>query len=164
MTRRLEILEASLEKKKSALDDKFEKHFADVKRANGQPLNDKRNGRATMDRWDRQSDSIRKQQAEVEKTEAAIEREMGKIRECDAALGEVPREIVNLVSSGLLIQWRKHPTVFFVDGVDHARIQWKNGVLVHRYTSKITDKDQWAKFRDTFNGLKRSISDRNGGA
>ena len=47
MTKRLDILKASLEKKEAAMDAKISEHFATVKEANGQPLNDKRNGAAT---------------------------------------------------------------------------------------------------------------------
>lgn len=159
MSKRLEILKGSLSKKKAVLDQKFGNHFADVKRANGQPLNDKRNGQATMDRWDRQSDSISRQIEEVKKTEAAIEREQGKISECKSALNLVPQPIAELVSAGILKQWRKHPTVFFVDGVDKARIQWKNGTLVHRYVKSIPNQEQYAIFRDTFNALKAKVSE-----
>ena len=55
MSNRLEILKNSLEKKEQQLEKRFDDHFADVKRANGQPLNDKRNGQATMNRWERQN-------------------------------------------------------------------------------------------------------------
>ena len=55
---RLDILKASLEKKQAEFNRKLNEHFADVKRTNGQPLNDKRNGYSTMKRWDRQNDAL----------------------------------------------------------------------------------------------------------
>lgn len=72
---RLDILKASLEKKQAKFDRKLNEHFADVRSANGQPLNDKRNGFSTMKRWDRQNDVLSRMQEDIEKTETAIERE-----------------------------------------------------------------------------------------
>ena len=159
MSKRLEILEGSLTKKKVALDGAFDAHIADVKRANGQPLNDKRNGHVTLNRWEKQSEAIRSKQAGVELTQRAIEREQGKITASTFAMERMPQPIVDLVNDGTLIQWRKHPTTFFVNGVDKARIQYKGGKLVHRYASAITDKAQWALFRDVVNGLNHSLKE-----
>lgn len=39
-SKRLEILKRSLEKKQSEFDNKLNSHISDVKRANGQPMND----------------------------------------------------------------------------------------------------------------------------
>ena len=47
MSKKLEILKNSLAKKEQELQRRFDVHFATVKQANGQPLNDKRNGQAT---------------------------------------------------------------------------------------------------------------------
>lgn len=71
---RLDILKASLEKKQAKFDKKLDEHFADVRSANGQPLNDKRNGYSTMRRWDKQNDSLSNLQKEIEKTKSAINR------------------------------------------------------------------------------------------
>ena len=49
---RIEILKKSLEKKTAKINDQFDNHFATVKQANGQPLNDKRNGAATLKKWE----------------------------------------------------------------------------------------------------------------
>lgn len=68
-TKRLEILEESLKKKQQIFDNRLLNHFNCVKQSNGQPLNDKRNGRSTLDKWDRQNDSLRRLQAEIEKNE-----------------------------------------------------------------------------------------------
>ena len=54
MTKRLDILKNSLAKKEKEFDAKLQNHFDTVKLANGQPLNDKRNGRATINLWERQ--------------------------------------------------------------------------------------------------------------
>ena len=66
MTKRLEILQASLEKKKAVVDAKVGNHFATVKEANGQPLNDKRGGRAVMQKWEQQNDAIRAAQEGID--------------------------------------------------------------------------------------------------
>lgn len=157
MSRRLEILEGSLVKKTVAFDQSIEAHIADVKRANGQPMNDKRNGHVTLNRWEKQSDALRNKQEGIEKTERAIEREKDKISETASALAGMPPPIVGLVGSGTLIQWRKHPNTFFVDGVDKARVQFKGGKLYHKFTSSITDKEQWAIFRDVVNNLNKAL-------
>ena len=157
MATRLEVLEASLVKRRAKFDASLGAHIVDVKGANGQPLNDKRDGHVTLNRWERQNDALRAKQEGIEKTKRAIEREQGKIADCAGAMADMPPEIVALVNDGVLIQWRKHPTTFFVDGVDKARIQYKKGRLSHRYSSAIKDKDQWAKFRDTYNGLNKVL-------
>ena len=157
MSKRLEILEGSLDKKKAAFDQSIDAHFADVKRANGQPMNDKRNGHVTLNRWGKQSDALRNKQSGIELTERAIEREKDKISETAIALAGMPQQIVDLVSVGTLVQWRKYPNTFFVDGVEKARIQYKGGKLYHKFTSSITDKDQWSIFRDVVNGLNKAL-------
>lgn len=158
MASRLEILEESLVKKTAAFDTSLEAHFADVKRANGQPMNDKRNGHVTLNRWERQNEALRNKQDGIEKTKRAIEIEKGKVSEAAKALGGMPQEIVDLVKSGTLTQWRKHPHTFFVDGVDKARISFKNGKLYHKFASSIECKDQFAKFRGVVNGLNKALS------
>lgn len=160
MTKRLEILEASLAKKKELFSTKLEAHMDTVKQANGQPLNDKRNGHATLKKWDKQNDSLRSLDQSIERTERAIEREHGKIADVDAAKSDLPAEILTLVESGDLVQWRKHPYTFFVKGVDKARIVWdtKRKVVAHKYTGAITDKDQWRTFARTFNELGKALN------
>lgn len=156
MSKRLEILKASLDKKKAELDNRFDRHFADVKSANGQPLNDKRNGRATMDRWDRQSDGIRNQMASIAKTERAIDIEESKIADVEHHRATFPPVLIRMIDNGELQQWRKHPHTFFVPGVDKARIVWlkEKGDVAHKFTSTITDPDQWRKFAKTYNGIR----------
>lgn len=157
---RLEILKQSLEKKEKAFDLKLNAHFDDVKSANGQPLNDKRNGHVTLDRWERQNNSLRSLDEGIQKTKNAIEKEESKIAYVELINQEVPQEILDLVANGKLVQWRKHPTIFFVKGVDKARIVWdtKRNVVAHRYISDIKDKEQWAKFRDVYNALNKVLN------
>ena len=156
---RLDILNASLAKKQALVDAKISGHFSSVAEANGQPLNDKRNGAATMREWERQNDSIRAAIAGVEVTKAAIEREENKISNCEAANEKIPKPILDLVRDGVLTQWRKHPETFFVVGVEKARIVWveKKG-LCNRYYSECIDKEQRAKFAQVFNDLKAKIN------
>ena len=83
---RLEILENSLIKKQEKFDTKLSEHFADVKSANGQPLNDKRNGHVTLNRWEKQNASLLNCEKEIEKTKEAIEKEKRKIVDRENAL------------------------------------------------------------------------------
>lgn len=160
MSKRLEILEQSFSKKEQKLNAKFDEHFATVKQANGQPLNDKRNGQSTLNKWDRQSDSIRTLQKSIEKTKRAIEIEEMKIAQVNHVNGFIPTEILKLVESGDLIQWRKHPHTFFVPGVDKARIVWdeKRKVVAHKFASSITLKEQRTKFVKIYNGLNSILN------
>jgi hypothetical protein len=155
MSARLEILKESLKKKEAELDRRFDNHFSTVKQANGQPLNDKRNGAATLAKWEKQNDGIRNQKEEVEKTKRAIEFEESKITETEHWYKKMPKVLTDLIDSGVLIQWRKHPRMMFVNGVDKARIIFndKTGVISHKYVSQIEDKDQYAIFRDTYNAI-----------
>ena len=155
---RLAVLKGSLEKKERKLDERFNAHFDDVARANGQPLNDKRNGQATLSRWDKQSDSIRNTQKEIEKTKQAIGREEEKI--LNVSSEKIPSFISDMVQRGELNQWRKYPNTFFVPGVDKGRIVWneEKGFLAHRYLSEVP-KDQYPKFRDVFNKLNASLKE-----
>ena len=156
---RSEVLQASLEKKKQRLADKFDQHFGDVKSANGQPLNDKRNGQSTMNRWEKQNSGIRNQIEEIKKTERAIETEDWKERGVQEANKDMPTSISKMVESGGLTQWRKYPNRFFVPGVDAARIVWdpKKQQITHSHTGEITDKDQWKKFANTYNQLRADL-------
>jgi len=155
MSKRLEILKKSLLKKEQELQRRFDEHFATVKQANGQPLNDKRNGQATLNKWERQNDSIRNAQKEIEKTKRAIEFEEGKIAGVENTNKFIPKEILELVESGVLIQWRKHPHTFFVAGVDKARIVWleKTKQVGHKFVSEIKDQEQRIKFVRVYNPL-----------
>src|SRR4028118_664047 len=151
-SKRLQILKYSLNKKERVFADKINAHFSDVKRANGQPLNDKRNGRAALDRWERQSDSLCNLQEGIEKTKEAIEREESKISYVERTRESLPDEIVKLIDSGELIQWRKHPNTFFVPDVEKARIVWdtKKKQVMQRYSNTLTDQTQRSKFAKIF--------------
>lgn len=157
---RLDILKASLEKKQAKFDKKLDEHFADVRSANGQPLNDKRNGASTMRRWDRQNDSLANMDKEIEKTKTAIEREESKIRCIDYNKSSMPQEIQRLIDNGTLKQWGKYPHIMFVDGVDKARVIWddKKKVVMHKFTNTLTDKEQRKKFAQVYNSLYASIN------
>ena len=70
MSKKLEILKQSLAKKEQELQRRFDEHFATVKQANGQPLNDKRNGQATLNKWEKQNNAIRTLKESIEKTKS----------------------------------------------------------------------------------------------
>jgi len=154
MSKRLEILKASLAKKEARFDERLQNHFDTVAQANGQPLNDKRNGRATVKKWDKQSDGLRKLQDSIQRTKDAIEREETKIALVSQV--ELPAYIQQAIDDGLITQWRKHPRFFFVVGVSGGRIvlDEKSGIIGHRYLSKVS-KDEYPTFRDVFNKLNR---------
>lgn len=156
MSKRLEILEGSLAKKTALFDQKLQAHMDDVKSANGQPLNDKRNGGKTLGRWDKQNDSLRTLNESIEATKAAIEREETKIAMVEMV--DLPQPIKALIDAGKITQWRKHPRFFFVNGVEKARIVLlDNGLIAHRYLSSITCKEKYAIFRDVFNPLNMAL-------
>lgn len=160
MTKRLEILKNSLLKKENELAAKIDNHFKTVKQANGQPLNDKRNGRATLNKWEQQNNSIRTLKESIEKTKRSIEIEEGKIREVQLTNEVIPKEITELIEKGELIQWRKHPNFFFVPGVEKARIFWdeKKKLIMHRYVGMISDPEQRKKFARIYNSLNEVLN------
>ena len=155
-TKRLEILENSLAKKEAELTRRIEVHYDDVMSANGQPLNDKRNGRATLDRWNEQRRMIRKTEESIEKTKQAIDREKDKIAWVD--LFTVPAAIRELLDAGVLTQWRKHPNRFFVKGVEKARIVYEDGKVYAMYHTEIPNQEQYDIFRNVFNPLAKKIA------
>ena len=51
------------------------------------------------------------------KTKDAIEREELKIANVEHISQNIPKEILDLVANGTLIQWRKHPSFFLSQGL-----------------------------------------------
>jgi hypothetical protein len=135
-------------------------HFETVAQANGQPLNDKRNGRATLKKWDRQNDSLHNLKDSIAATAAAIEREEGKIYAVDACYATMPKIMTDMIDNGTLTQWRRHPHTMFVKGVDKARIIWddKGQKIMYKYATDIPDKAQFAIFKQVVNDLHDGIS------
>jgi len=154
MSKRLDILKASLAKKQQRFDDRLQNHFDTVASANGQPLNDKRNGQATLNKWDKQSDALRALQDSIQRTKDAIEREETKI--AIVSLVELPAYLQQAIDGGLITQWRKHPRFFFVVGVSGARIvlDEETGIIGYRYLNKVS-KEEYPTFRDVFNLLNK---------
>jgi len=163
---RLVVLQQSLAKKEAAFDAKLTNHYSSVKATNGQPLNDKRNGAATMRRFESQNDSMRTAMEGIERTKNAIERESSKIASIELVADTLPQPIKDRLADGTLQQWRKHPTTFFVVGVDKARIVVLDDgkAVAHRYVSSITDADQRRTFARTFNDIRALISKTQGAA
>ena len=95
-----------------------------------------------------------------EKTEAAIEKETRKIANVEQTNETCPAQILELVEQGILEQWRKHPTTFFVTGVDKARIVWDadKKVVAHRYVSQITNAEMRKKFAAIYNALNKELN------
>lgn len=140
----------------------IDSHIADVMSANGQPLNDKRDGHKTLNRWEKQNDSIRNQFDGIEKTKQAIEIEQSKINAVNVVKEILPQPILSLIESGELVQWRKYPNRFFVAGVDKARIifNFETGMVSHCYVGCIKDKAQFEKFKNTYNALNQQINNQ----
>lgn len=159
MTKKLEILKASLKKKEAMFNEKLNNHIATVKQVNGQPLNDKRNGKATLSKWESQNNSLKSLQSEIEKTKRAIENETAKIKNVEHTNNILPSEIIDLINEGTLIQWRKYPNMFFVEGIEKARIIWnaKQKRLGHKYFNLVIDIEQRKKFANIFNQLYNSL-------
>lgn len=157
--KRIDILRRSLEKKESLFDEKLKNHFDTVSQANGQPLNDKRNGRETLKKWDNQSDSLRSLQASIQRTKEAIEREEIKTAIADSV--SIPEFMQKAIDDGLISQWRKHPRFFFVSGVKHGRIvlDEETGMIAHRYLSKVSN-EEYPVFRDVFNMLNKQCREQ----
>ena len=152
---RLEILQTSLSKKEKRFEEMLNNHMSTVKSANGQPLNDKRNGQATLRKWEKQEQALQNLKGSIEKTKNAIEIENGKIAGVKHVNNFIPDDILELVECGKLSQWRKHPHIFFIPGVDKARIIWdfKNKRVMYRYAQLLTDREQYEKFAKVFNFL-----------
>ena len=157
---RLDILKSSLRKKEEKFNAKLSEHFNDIRQANGQPLNDKRCGQSTMRRWDWQNNSLSNLQDEIEKTKEAIDKEESKMKGVEYITSLLPAEIVSLIEDGTLIQWRKYPHIFFVNGIDKARLIWdlKKKQIAHKFTSSIQDKEQYKKFARVFNSLASKLN------
>ncbi|MDE9495687.1 hypothetical protein KKJ09_19395 [Xenorhabdus bovienii] len=154
MGNRLEILKNSLSKKEDMFNQRLQSHFDTVKQANGQPLNDKRNGRATLNKWDRQNDQLRNIDRSIQRTKSAIEREEAKIALAESV--DIPKYIKTAINDGLITQWRKFPRFFFVNGVKHGRIvlDVETGLIAHRYLSKVT-REEFPIFKRVFNQLNQ---------
>ena len=159
-TNRLTILENSLEKKEAEFAKRLDEHWEDVKSTNGQPLNDKRNGQATLDRWDRQRRALAKKEESIEKTKRAIEREKYKITNVESLV--LPPEIKELVDNGTLSQWRKYPNRFFVKGVERGRIIFdtKTGNILSAYHKEIPNQEQYTIYRAVFVDLQKKLADK----
>lgn len=161
-SKRLQILKNSLANKEALFDSKLSNHIDTVKQANGQPLNDKRNGQATLNKWEKQNNALRTLNEGIEKTKQAIENEEGKIKYIEKTKEILPDSILQLVEQGELTQWRKYPNMFFVNGVEKARIIWDNKkkIVAHKFTSAVTDQEQWSKFVQIFNRLRAEFNDK----
>jgi len=158
MTKRLEILETSLIKKEALFDAKLQDHIDTVRMANGQPLNDKRNGRATLNKWEKQNDALRTLKNSIQKTKDAIDKEKGKIIDVESVT--LPPYIQEAIDAGLITQWRRFPRFFFVVGVEKGRIALneQNGTISAKYVREIPN-EQYATFRDVYNGIAQKVRD-----
>jgi len=125
--------------------------------ANGQPMNDKRNGRAFFNKIEQQNYTIRNLKDSIKITERAINREQGKVFNVKEVSKTLPAILKKMIKSGKITQWRKHPTFFFVNGVKKARIHLKDGKVYYRYGSYITTKKDAKLFSEIYLKIKKGI-------
>ena len=159
MSKRLAVLKASLSKKEVLFSEKLQQHFDTVKQANGQPLNDKRNGQATLSKWDKQSDALRNLESGIQRTKDAIDREEMKVALAESV--DIPDFMQKAIEEGLISQWRKHPRFFFVTGVKNGRIvlDEETRMIAYRYLSRVS-KEEYPTFRDVFNKLNKQCREK----
>jgi len=121
-------------------------------------MNDKRGGAAWFAKLDKQNDALRTLDQSIEKTKKALEREERAIER--VASQAIPPAIAALVEDGTLSQWRKFPNRFFVKGVEKGRIVWdeKQQCVLASHHREIPNQEQYAIFRDVFNGLRAQLA------
>jgi len=158
---RLDILKNSLEKKKQVLDSRYDAYFEDVKRGNGQPMNDKRNGQATLNRWDRKSNSIRSAEEAIKVTEEAIIKHEYREKAIERTKSILPAPLLDSLTSGDIRQWHRFPNYFFVKGVEKGRFFWdtKTKCIRLKYMSQIPNKEQKDLFISVVRQLDKDIRD-----
>jgi len=160
-SKRLDILRASLEKKQKEFSDRLSIHMDDVRGAQGEPMAGHRGGEKVLRRWDKQNSALKTLDESIKKTQNAIEREEYKIANVEGAKDIVPPLFLELADKGVLNQWRKHPTIFFVSGVDKARIGWdaKKKTAYHRYYRAIECAEQKATFKDVWSMIYQEFNE-----
>lgn len=158
---RIYILKESLRKKENNFFGKLDELYKDVKRTNGQPLNDKKGGDKTFKRWGKYNSQLEKIENEIERTKEAIEREESKNKLVEKEKNNFPNPILTLINEGVLKQWRKYPHILFVEGVEKGRIIWdKDKKLVfHKFFSQIKDVEGKRKFMQIYNYLNKKINE-----
>ena len=162
---RLDILQKSLEKKKVIFQSALDRVLCHQSQTNGQPMNDKRNGGAWFSKRDKLDAAVRTAKSEIEKTERAIERELDKIRAVESAKETLPQCILDAITSGEIIQWRKFPKHFFVAGVEKARFTYNEATkkeahfLTHRYAKDIPNNEQFQIFKTVYNKISEKLKE-----
>ena len=155
-TKRLELLEESLAKKKAELCWKIEEHFTTTQQVLRQPLNDKKNREIVMARWKRQGHGLQKLKESIEKIQNAIKTEIDKI--VLEEYFDVPPAIQELLDTGVLIQCRKQFNRFFVKGVEKASLIYEDGKLLMSFFKDIPNKKQLNIFRKVCNELQKETN------
>lgn len=161
MSKKLQILKASLEKKQLEFNKRLTVHMDDVRGAQGEPMGGHRGGEKVLRRWEKQNSTLKTLDESIKKTQNAIEREEYKIANVESAKDVVPALFLELTNKGVLNQWRKHPTIFFVAGVDKARIGWddKKKTAYHRYYRSIECEDQKSKFKEVWTMIYKQFNE-----
>ena len=155
---KLDRLQISLAKKEALENKLFDRLFEMIRETNGQPMNDKKDGPAYFKKRAKIDDAIRHIQAGIELTKNAIEKEnAARFRVSSVAL---PGFLAEMVENGTLIQWRKHPTMFFVKGVDKARIIYdpKSGNVLHKFSSSIPNQEQYDIFKNVVAEIRQKFT------
>lgn len=168
MTKRLEILKKSLEKKTDKFDEKLKERYDLQRLTNGQPMNDKRNGAAFFKKCEQKEESLRSINNEIEKTKKAIEKEEFKIDGCKNTLDGLPDFLNDFLTSGAITQWRKFPNRFFVTGGGKARIifeadkKTKELKLFHsHYNRENCTQEEGQIFKNVYNEIYSAFHSSN---
>lgn len=156
MSKRLDILEQSLEKKSALLDDRISDLFNAVRSTNGQPLNDKKCGSKVFKQWEKLDKAVASAKAKIKKAETAIEREKARIRRVENC--PAPAFIQKFIDLGEVVQWRKFPNRFFITGVKGGRIVWDEVPqrLTCSHLSEVPE-DQRERFKTVYEALQQEM-------
>ena len=127
-------------------------------------MNDKRNGNSWFKHHEQLNNKIANQYVEIEKTKNAIGKEEYKIENISKVKKDLPQPILDLLEDGTLIQWRKYPNTFFINGLDKIRLVYEKKVmktkiketLYNKYKYEFTNsctQEEFSKFVKIWNGL-----------
>ena len=166
--KRLELLEKSLEKKEKELDRRFDNCFDHIKQTNGQPMNDKRNGKAFFNKVEKNDNAIRNQMESVKKTKNAIDREKSRLNYKEKVIADrvhLPQVVQDLINDGTLNQWMIYPDYFFVNGIEKFRINIKqkktkkaDWTFFHKFGNTVASKEDRNKINEILKLLRENLN------
>jgi hypothetical protein len=159
---REQVLVDSLARKQQQFDNRFAVHFDEATARQGQPWHDNAKDRSARKRLDRQDAALHTLKESIQKTEDALARERRKVAAVERTAAILPAAILEALESGTLSQWRRHPTTFFVHGVERARLVWDvdRQQLTTRYLGELKEETARARFLEVARALDRAIKEQ----